>query len=68
MWLIPLPRAASTAQSTLGFVVLVPSMALGCPLWLTAVMDQSLEIISYKQFPFSFSVPCLPESVFSAYL
>lgn len=31
-------------------------------------MDQSFKIISYKQFPSSFPVPCLHESTFSAYL
>lgn len=31
-------------------------------------MDQSLEIISYKQFPSSFPVSCLHEPMFSAYL
>lgn len=55
IWFIPLPRAASTAQSFSGvFLVLVPSTALGCPLRLSTFMDKSFEIISYKRFPPSF--------------
>lgn len=63
---IPLCRAASTALFISGDFVLVPSLALGYPLWLGTFMDKSFLIISHRWFPPSFlarspvALFCLP--------